>query len=273
MCIRDRRKIKLEGKIEAKFIYASLLGGDLLPFGYTVLRPIVLPLEQRHNKYELLDVPQLRARGYPGIANWLEKAQRVWEELGTEKAKENFPRLLNAVNYHALLTSQSPTTRFIVLYNSSGTNIVSCVIDKHSLETFTLLETVIKPMSFIADKDTRFYETNNELEAHYLCAILNSNIVNNVIKPLQTRGLFGERHIHRRPFMLPIPKFDPNNPVHLRLAELSKLCHEKVAKAKSRFTGKSVTSLRRQAREVVKEELKEIDKLVSQLLGVGGEVR
>jgi hypothetical protein len=78
---------------------------------------------------------------------------------------------------------------------------------------------------------------------------------------LEFHPYFGERDIVRRPFMFPIPRFNPNNSVHLGLAELSKICHEKVAKVK--FTGKSVASLRKQAREAVKGELKEIDELVS----------
>jgi len=124
----------------------------------------------------------------------------------------------------------------------------------------------VKPKGFVADAKTYFYETDDENEAHYLCAILNSTITNEGIKPYQTKGLFGERDIHRRPFMLPIPKFDPNDPIHLRLAELSKICHAKVAKVK--FAGKSVAKLRKLAREAVKDELREADELVSKLLGL-----
>jgi hypothetical protein len=134
------------------------------------------------------------------------------------------------------------------------------------LPNFQLAKTVIKPKNFVADKKTHLYETDNELEAHYLCAILNSNLVNEMIKPLQTRGLFGERDIGRRPFMLPIPKFDKNDKLHLKLAELSKQCHVKIASLK--FIKKSTASLRKKAREVVEKELAEIDKLVSQLLGL-----
>jgi len=75
-----------------------------------------------------------------------------------------------------------------------------------------------------------YYETDDELEAHYLCAMLNSDMVNKAIKPFQSKGLFGEGHIIRRPFMLSIPRFDLNNSEHARLAELSMIRHEKVSK-------------------------------------------
>jgi hypothetical protein len=164
------------------------------------------------------------------------------------------------------LTGQNPSKRYVVLYNKSGKNVVSCVIDRDSLPAFTILKTEIRPRGFIVDHELFFYETNDEMEAHYLAAILNSNVVNEAIKPLQPRGLFGERHIHRRPFMLPIPKFNRNEHLHIKLAELSKRCHAKVTSIK--FTKRTTATLRKEARKFIEKEIAEIDKLVSQLLGL-----
>jgi hypothetical protein len=94
--------------------------------------------------------------------------------------------------------------------------------------------------------------------------MLNSSIINGKIKPLQPKGLFGERTIHRRPFMLPIPKFDANSLINQRLAELSKRCHNKVTSL--RFTKRSVAGLRKEAREALKKELEEIDNIVKCIL-------
>jgi len=134
------------------------------------------------------------------------------------------------------------------------------------LPAFTILKTEIRPKGFIVESELFFYETNDEMEAHYLAAILNSNVVNEAIKPLQPRGLFGERHIQRRPFMLPIPKFNENKHLHVKLAELSKKCHVKVASIK--FTRKSTAGLRKEVRKPIEKEIIEIDKLVPQLLGL-----
>jgi hypothetical protein len=119
----------------------------------------------------------------------------------------------------------------------------------------------------VADETAMFYETDNELEAHYLCAVLNSDVINELIKPLQSKGSKGERDIVRRPFMFSIPGFDPEDPVHRRLAELSKICHEKASRIK--LTKKSVATRRKEVREALKAEIVEINKLVSQLLGIG----
>ena len=65
-------------------------------------------------------------------------------------------------------------------------------------------------------------ECASEQEAHYLCATLNSSPIR-----LAVRGFFVETqiapHVIER---LSIPRFDPKNPVHLRLAELSEQAHE-----------------------------------------------
>jgi hypothetical protein len=38
-------------------------------------------------------------------------------------------------------------------------------------------------------------------------------------------GILSERHIHKKPFDLPFPNFDPNNELHNKIAELSKKLH------------------------------------------------
>jgi len=260
------KNIRLSGNVESDFIYATLLGRDLVPFGYVKLRPIVLPVEVTSGGYRLLDVDDLMRRGYVHVGNWFEKVQELWEKKRTKKAEKTFPRVIDGINYQGLLTIQNPHIRYVVIYNSSGTNLVACVIDKKKLSSFPVGKMELSPKGFIAEKTTQFYETNDEQEAHFLCAVLNSKIVNEAIKPLQPRGLWGERHIMRRPFLCPIPKFDKNDQLQLKLAELSKRCHTKIASLK--FIKESTAGRRREARKAIKQEVAEIDKLVSQLLGV-----
>ncbi|MEM3437156.1 MAG: N-6 DNA methylase [Nitrososphaerales archaeon] len=260
------KSINLEGNIEADFIYATLLSKDVVPFGYVKLRPIVLPIEPIGTGYRLLDVNALRNRGFAHMAEWLEKTQKLWAERRTEKAVTRFSRVINRLDYNGLLSIQNPSKRYVVLYNASGTNIASCVIDKQSLPDFEVLKAKVKPRGFVVYSKSFFYETNDMDEAHYICAVLNSKVINDAIKPLQPRGLWGEREIQRRPFMFPIRRFDRDSKLHVHLAELGKRCHAKVSLIK--FTKKGTAGLRKEAREAVKKELEEIDKLVSELLGL-----
>ncbi|MDH5779065.1 MAG: N-6 DNA methylase [Candidatus Bathyarchaeota archaeon] len=260
------RGIELKGNVEADFLYATLLGGDIVPFGFSKMRSVVLPVEARTIGYRLIDVIALRNRGFVGTANWLEKAQKLWEERRTEKSRTRFPRTLGRLDYNGLLSIQNPGKRFVVLYNASGTNLVSCVIRRTQLPQFHILRARIEPKGFVADAKTWFYETNNEKEAYFICAVLNSNIVNSAIKPLQTRGLFGERDIHRRPFMMPIPKFEGKSASHLELAKLGMKCSIKIAPVQ--FKKKSVGGKRKEAMHIVAEEIKRIDELTSEFLCV-----
>jgi len=222
---------------------------------------VVLPMEPRLNNHRILNESALRGQGSSHMADWLAKAQSFWEERRTDKSKKRFPSVLDRLNYNALLSNQNPMKKFLVLYNTAGTNVSSCVIDRKELPDFFVNRINIKPTGFVAETMTMFYETDDELEAHYLCAVLNSEKINEAIKPLQTRGLFGERHIMRRPFMLPISQFNKRNPIHAKLAQLSKQCHLRIASIQ--FTKKSAAGKRQETRRVVMKELREIDELIS----------
>jgi methylase of polypeptide subunit release factors len=259
------KRVIIEGNVEKEFIYATILSGYLLPFRCE-FKPVVLPVKPTPSGYKILDVEDLRREGYNYMASWLEKAQKLWEKLRTKKSEKQFPKVINRLDHQGLLSSQNPNKRYVVIYNTSGANLASCIVDRQNLPPFKIDSFTIKPVNFVADEATMFYETNNELEAHYLCAILNSDVVNELIKPLQPKGSKGERHIVRRPFVFPIPNFDPSNPVHRRLAELSKACHEKASGIK--LSKKSVAYRRKGVREALKAEIDEINKLVSQLLSL-----
>jgi hypothetical protein len=73
-----------------------------------------------------------------------------------------------------------------------------------------------------------FVPLDREDEAYYLCACLNSSVVNlAVISHTQLGGKsFAQSNILEH---IRIPRFDPKNPVHLRLAELSMRAHEAMA--------------------------------------------
>jgi len=91
--------------------------------------------------------------------------------------------------------------------------------------------------------------------------VLNSLVLDEAIKPLQTRGFFGERDIAKGPFRLPIPCYDPSQSSHWRLAELGQECHQRIAEVlpsllpKYKVSGHLLTWLR----EMVQDNLKTID--------------
>lgn len=84
---------------------------------------------------------------------------------------------------------------------------------------------------FVLDQNFYEIEVQEDAEAHYLAAVLNTSLVNDAIKSVQTQGAWGGgRDIHRRPFeMVAIPKFDSDQAQHSELAELSRQAHSQLA--------------------------------------------
>ncbi|MCL0092054.1 hypothetical protein M1N59_02190, partial [Dehalococcoidales bacterium] len=251
--------IEVAGEVEANFLYATLLGKHLLPFGYTKLDLVVLPIEVSEMGVRMLNSQTALRDGYSGLYHWLSQVEELWE---SRKKKGTAMNPYTRLDYRRLLISQHPTGYCNVLYGSAGTNIATCVVDT---VTEYLLSENLSTHGFFAESETYLYQTKELKEAHYLCAFLNSGHVNQAVKPYQTKGAWGQRHIHRRPFeAVAIPKFNPEDEKHLKLAELSEKCHEKVAQLT--LKGKSIGFLRNKVRQHLSTELDEIDKLVKGIL-------
>jgi hypothetical protein len=260
--------IRLQGSVEAEFLFATLLSDDMLPFGWRQLSLVVLPLSGS----KLLSADDAIRQGKAGLADWLRKADAIWR-----KHRKSREELLNYLNWQGKLTAQSPTGVYKLLYNTSGTHLCACVVDARDVSGWQVYDLPVH--GFVADTKTYWLETKDENEAHYLCAVLNAPCVDELIKPFQSKGAFGaqrgkgERDIHRRPFeVLPIPLFSRRDERHQKLAELSRVCHEKVAQFVAGADGKTLTQpigrLRQQVREMLANELSHINRLVTELLGL-----
>jgi hypothetical protein len=255
------QNIYLKGEVEAQYLYATILGRQLLPFGYTELSLVILPLEDKPTGLSMVNKEMALGKGHPGVHEWLNKVEALWIGGRKERSPED---TYSRLDYQHLLTCQHPTGYHTVVYNRAGTNLASCVISP------PLSKTGLPVHGFAADADTYYYQTKDDIEAHYLCAFLNAPYVDETIKPHQTRGQWGERDIHRRPFeYVPIPKFNHDDEKHQKLAELSKECHQKVTQLT--LESKNIGNLRGKVRKALANELAEIDKLVKDILT--GEVR
>ena len=250
------QNIHLKGEVEAQYLYATILGRQLLPFGYTELSLVVLPMEDKTTGLSMVSKNMALGKGHPGLHEWLSKVEKLWTGGRKERSPED---AYSRLDYQHLLTCQHPAGYHTVVYNRAGTNLASCVISP------PLSKTGLPVRGFAADADTYYYQVKDDREAHYLCAFLNAPHVDEAIKPFQTRGQWGARDIHRRPFeVVPIPKFNPRDEKHRKLAELSKECHEEVKKLK--LEGKNIGFLRNKVRGHLAAELAEIDRLVREIL-------
>jgi hypothetical protein len=95
----------------------------------------------------------------------------------------------------------------------------------------------------ISSDTTSFFPVENEDEAHYLCGIVNSEMVDEYIRSFSSAGRgFGAPSVMNH---LAIPEFSGNNRIHMKIMGLSKKAHALVAQ------GKTVEDLQNDLNEVV----------------------
>lgn len=166
------------------------------------------------------------------------------------------------------LTSQNPGARYRVIYNKSGTFVAAAIVENESRDLDVGGQTVTVT-GYVSDYNLYYFETEDLDHASYLTAVLNAPIVDQRLKPMQSRDQFGPRDITKKVLELPIPRFDPNEPRHRKLAKLGEGCTAKVEGWLARGgagSTRSIGKLRSMVRAMLKNELHAIDELVRELL-------
>jgi hypothetical protein len=253
------RDVCLEGNVEAEFLYQTLLSTDLVPFGHLPFRNVVLPILWRGNRYEILTAKQARQEGYLGLAEWLEKCEATWKEKQGEKAGKM--TIYQRLDRYRGLTQQR-RKRYTVVYPASATYLCAAVVENNESET--------RLRRFLAESKLYYYDTDALQEAHLLTAVLNSSILDAKLKPLQSKGDFGPRDIHKKMWAFPISAYEGQSTIHADLASLgadcSRLAGSFVASLSTSVRVGSLGRLRALLREKLQPQIVEIDKLVSKIL-------
>lgn len=255
-------KIIFEKQVEANFLFATLLGNDIIPFGNRSFRIVVLPIILVKGIPQIVsNFVELQHNGFNYAGSYFKEAESKW--LANATAKSQKMTIYQRLNFKRGITNQNLNNKYKVLYVASSTYLASTIIDVSQI--FHYDDNMKISNGFIAESKTYYFETSNENEAHYLCAILNSKTIDDFIKPLQSRGLWGPRDIHKLPLSFPIPKFNVENPSHLRLAKLGKKCYDKVNEIIPKLKPSGVGKLRSEIRNLLKNELKEVAELVEKM--------
>jgi len=265
--------------VEREFIYGVLTSAEVLPFAHLQPNIAVLPIRSKEGGYEVVTRERALKEGYKHLAKWLEEAERIWNEVRGEK-KEKLT-VYERLDYQRLLSTQSSKAKYRVVYLTSATYLAACVVNNTPLEVSTRSGPV-KINGIIIDATLYRYDTDNEDEAYYLASVFNSSVLDELIKPVQAKGEFGPRHIHKKPLEFPIPRYDLSNTIHRRLSELGEKATQKAyevlpdilrelgydAKLKQRgyLEPQEVGRVRSAMREALSDILREIDNLVVELL-------
>jgi hypothetical protein len=259
LCKEKKWKLRVRGPIEREFLFGTALSDDILPFCVRSLRLAVLPVSVDQGRYAMMKHDEMLGEGFEAASDWVRRAENIF----AKNSKDKNMSAQNRLNFQKLLTTQTATSQYTVLYNKSGTNISAAYLNHDEWQQFG----DIKVKGFVAESVTYRIYTSTQDEALYLVAVLNSTVVNEAIKPFQTEGVYhGKRDIHRRPFeVCPIPEFDANNANHARLATLGGAARKTIRKAAAKMEG-GLARVRENARKLVIAELQEIDRLVLTIL-------
>ena len=212
-----------EGVVETEFIRLVLLGESVLPYRVLPARDAVLPLEGE----TLLDGDHPHLDRYPGLAEWWRAAEEHWlAHRSTERLT-----LRHQLDYRHKLTAQLPVPALRVVYAKAGMHVAA---------------TVVEDPRVIIENTLYWGTVTSRAEGNYLCAILNSPALTELVRPLMSYGK-DERHVDKHLWKLPIPLYDETNPQHQKLAELGHACGGNVATLDLDTSGNFVV-LRRKVR-------------------------
>ena len=250
--------------IEVAHLFDVHLGETLAP--YVTLDPLkaLLPIKRT-------DPSIAKSADGSGIGGFriasLERRMRerwrtvsgLWEQ---NKSTNNKLDLLGRLDYHGELSAQLDWRRdsgdrpVRVVYNSSGAPTAALLHGDDLVVDYTLF--------WVVCKDAQ--------EAYFLLAIINSECLYEAVAPLMAKGQFGARHLQKHLWKLPIPEFDPGDPLHAAISGAGQSAAQGAARElaalrqnRSRLT---VTIARRELRKWLRnsEEGKTVERAVGRLL-------
>jgi len=226
-------------KVNKKHIFNVVKSTELVSFNVFNHYKVFLPLNKTDLSYEYSSL-DTHSKQFYDLINGL--------YLKYKKKTTNKASLLDNLNHWAKLITPRQLSTIKVVYNNSGSTLNSAVV---------LGE-------FLVTGDLSFYDTENIEEAYYLSSILNSRFINNQIKIRKS-----SRHIFKKPFETPIPKFDSNNESHFKLANLGKEGHKIAKSTLQEYKNINEVPSKIKIQEKLKKELQYIHVQIDEILNVG----
>ena len=239
------------------------MGETLVP--YATLSPLTAVLPLKSGEGEIPTDPN----GVGGIRlGGLERRMRdrwrvisrLWEE---NKTAANKMDLLEQLDYYGKLSvqlawQQNPAERPVrVVYGGWGAPTAALLHDDHAIVDYKLFWTTCK--------DTQ--------EANYLLSIINSDALYEMVTPLMSKGQFGAHDLQKHLWKLPIPEFDPDDPLHAEVSAAGEAAAEgaarQLAKLREERDRVTVTIARRELRKWLRAspEGQAVEDAVGRLLG------
>ena len=247
---------QLEGVVSNDNLFDVYLGECIAP--YVALDPLkaVLPVQRptmtmplnhdncEGNKHDAcrLEITEFHAtmqRRWSNAAEMFREAHKNQSIKDLYSNLNHLNKLTNQLEYLQGAINGDEMVR--VAYTSSGKPTAAIVWDNHAIVDYVLFQTVCC----------------SEDEAYYVLAVINSDTLAATAETFMPKGLYGARHFQKHGWKLPIPRYDVDDPLHVRLGELAKTAEQECTAiiAKSDIMSKPAGDTQsREARKMLRHE-------------------
>ena len=195
--------------IESGLVYPALRGSDIERWqGSPRIYVLLTQDPQKREPYP----EEIMKRNWPRTYGYLTRFQ----DILLSRASKPLRQLAERTAFYAVFGVANYTVeRYKVVWKRMTSDLIATVISQ--------FKTPFGFKTIIPLETTALIATNNEVEAHYVCAIINSTPVREFIKSFSSPGRgFGTPSVMNH---VGIPKFDSENELHQKLAQLSKTLH------------------------------------------------
>lgn len=200
------------GRIENTFVYPLISGRNIDRYGLNSYTYVLMPHENKKGTHNAISEDTLKVK-YTSTYEWLHYFKKVLFDTRKRNGKffdekiDPFYALDNVGTY-----TFAP---WKVVWKEQDKQMVACVISIKESEP-------LKKKLIVPDSKVLFCPLEDENEAHYLCAVLNSKPVTDLIEGYTLEIQRGTDILEN----IKIPKFNEKDKLHMELSSLSKEAHK-----------------------------------------------
>jgi hypothetical protein len=201
---------KVEERIEPDLVFPAIRGSDIER--WKAMPGIFILMSQDPKKSEPFSEDHLKER-WPHTFGYLTRFKDILLSRGSKTVRQ----LAERTAFYAMFgIGEYTITRYKVVWKRMASDIIAAVISQY--------KTSFGYKTVIPTDTTSLFATDNEDEAHYICALINSSPVREFIKSYSSAGRgFGAPSVISH---VGIPKFKSRLKLHQKLAQLSQMLHK-----------------------------------------------
>jgi len=209
--------------VEPDLVFPAVRGADIRQWAPSP--QVYVLLTQDPQKSEPYPESHMKSH-WPRTYGYLTRFRSVLLSRGSKPVRE----LAQRTAFYAMFGIGPYTVaRYKVIWKRMASDLIAAVVSQ--------FKTPFGYKTIVPTDTTSLIAAGSEDEAHYLCAVLNSNAVREFVRSYSSAGRgFGAPSVIDH---IAVPRFAPGNRVHQELARLSRVLHELGKQGK----GKQVAAL------------------------------